>query len=129
MDTHAIVHLKLLINLASIDHEVSDRERDYIFNIGRANGLAQAAVEPLFERHHQMNIPPALSPQEKFDFLFSLVQLMKIDEKLYRDEIRYCSQVAARLGFPQEVLFELMLEVKEPTDEAIKSALRRKLNG
>ena len=128
MDTHAIAHLKLLINLASVDHEVSDRERDYIFTLGRANGVAQAAVEPLFERHHQMVISPTLTKEEKFDYLYSLVQLMKIDQRLYRDEIRYCSQVAARLGFPQEVLFELMLEVKEPTDEAIKSALRRKLN-
>lgn len=129
MDTHAVAHLKLLISLALLDHDMADREREYIFSIGRANGLAQAAVEPLFERQHKMAIPPTLSKDEKFDYLYSLVQLMKIDEKLYRDEIRYCSQVAARLGFPQEVLFELMLEVKEPTDEAIKSALRRKLNG
>lgn len=128
MDTHAIAHLKLLINLASIDHEISDRERDYIFSIGRANGLAQAAVEPLFERQHKMVIPPTLTKEEKFDYLYSLVQLMKIDQRLYRDEIRYCSQVCSGLGFQNEVLFELMLHVSNQNEDQLKKSIRQKLN-
>jgi hypothetical protein len=129
MDSHAVAHLKLLINLASIDQEISERERDYIYSIGRANGLAQAAVEPLFERQHKMIIPPSLTADEKFDYLFNLVQIMKIDQRLYRDEIRYCSQVAARLGFQQSVLFELLLHVKGQPDEQFKQQLRRQLGG
>lgn len=128
MDTHAVAHLKLLINLALLDHEIADREREYIFSIGRANGLAQAAVEPLFERQHKMVIPPTLTKEEKFDYLYSLVQLMKIDQRLYRDEIRYCSQVCSGLGFQNEVLFELMLHVSNQNEDQLKKSIRQKLN-
>jgi len=108
----AITQLKLLINLAKIDGEVGEKERNYIFNIGRANGLAEIVVEPLFDKSHDLIIPDNLNNGEKFDYIFSLVQLMKIDERLYQDEIRYCSKVAAKLGYDEAVMFELMLHVR-----------------
>lgn len=109
--TH-LAQLKLLINLAQIDGDVGDKERNYIFNIGRANGLAEVVVEPLFGQTHAMIIPDNLSNGQKFDYIFSLVQLMKIDERLYQDEIRYCSRVAAKLGYDDAVMFDLMLHVR-----------------
>ena len=108
----AITQLKLLINLAKIDGEVGEKERNYIFNIGRANGLAEIVVEPLFGKNHEVVVPDNLNNEEKFDYIFSLVQLMKIDERLYQDEIRYCSKVAAKLGYDEAVMFELMLHVR-----------------
>ena len=109
--TH-LTQLKLLINLAQIDGEVGEKERNYIFNIGRANGLAEIVVEPLFGTSHAMIVPDNLNNAQKFDYIFSLVQLMKIDERLYQDEIRYCSKVAAKLGYDEAVMFDLMLHVR-----------------
>lgn len=114
MSAH-LAQLKLLINLARIDGEVGEREQNYIFNIGRANGLAEVVVEPLFERQHEMIVPSNLTKDQKFDYIVSLVQLMKIDERLYKEEIKYCSQVAAKLGYNKDVMFELMLNVKGAT--------------
>lgn len=108
----AIPQLKLLINLARIDGEVAAPERKYISNIGLANGIAQDAIAPLFEQNHEVIIPANLSDDEKFNYIFSLVQLMKIDQRLYQDEIRYCSKVAARLGYDEAVMFDLMLHVR-----------------
>lgn len=107
----ALPQLKLLVNLALIDEEVADREKKYITNIGLANGLSEQDVEYLFNQKHTGIVPEGLSNDKKFDYIFSLVQLMKIDERLYKDEIKYCSQVAAKLGYKQEVMFELMLKV------------------
>lgn len=125
--------LKLLINLARIDGEVAERERNYIYNIGRANGFAEVVVEPLFEKQHEVIIPAHLTPDQKFDYIVSLVQLMKIDERLYKEEIKYCSLVAAKLGYNKDVMFELMLNVKSATmqpDEmaALKSLTSKYLN-
>ncbi len=110
--TSHLAQLKLLISLAQIDGGVGEKERTYIFNIGRANGLAEIVVEPLFEQSHGMIIPNDLANAQKFECIFSLVQLMKIDERLYQDEIRYCSKVAARLGYDEAVMFDLMLHVR-----------------
>jgi hypothetical protein len=104
--------MKLLISLAQIDGTVAPRERNYIINIGRANNFYPDQVVPLFDQRHNLIIPEDLSDDQKFDYLFSLVQLMKIDERMYREEIMFCSKIAATLGYDQQVMFELLLHVK-----------------
>lgn len=122
--TH-LTQLKLLINLAQIDGEVGEKERNYIFNIGRANGLAEIVVEPLFGSSHALIVPDNLNNAQKFDYIFSLVQLMKIDERLYQDEIRYCSKVAAKLGYDEAVMFDLMLHVRAVMEVNELDALKK----
>lgn len=108
----ALEQLKLLVNLARIDGEVAERERKYISNIGLANNVASADILPLFESTHEVVVPANLTSEQRFSYIFSLVQLMKIDERLYKDEIQYCSRVAAKLGYDENVMFELMLHVR-----------------
>lgn len=111
----SIQQLKLLINLARVDGTVAEKERQYIINIGQANHMLIAEILPLFSIEHPTAVPKNLSEDQKFDYIFKLVQLMKIDEKLYKEEIKYCAQVAATIGYREEVLFELMLKVKSAT--------------
>ena len=104
--------LKLLINLARIDGDVAEKERHYIVNIGSANGINPAETQQLFGKSHDVIVPDNLTDADKFTYILSLVQLMKIDDRLYKDEIKYCSTVAAKLGYKEEVMFDLMLNVK-----------------
>ena len=71
----ALTQMKLLINLAQIDGSVADRERNYIVNIGRANGIYPDEVNPLFDQKHDTIIPDDLSRDSKFKYLVSLIQL------------------------------------------------------
>ncbi len=122
-----IQQLKLLINLARIDGAVAEKERQYIINIGQANHLLVAEILPLFTSEHPVVVPKDLSEDQKFDYIFRLVQLMKIDERMYRDEIKYCARVASILGYREEVLFELMLKVKNVAMEKDEIEVLRKL--
>lgn len=110
----ALAHLKLLVNLAGIDGVVAEREKNYIINIGRANGIYPDEILPLFEQRHELIIPQNLTPEQQFNYLLSFVQLMKIDERMYKEEIIFCSKVATKLGYEQQVMFDLMLHVKVP---------------
>jgi hypothetical protein len=121
----ALNKLKLLINLARIDGVVEEKEEKYILNIGSANGLAAETIRPFFKTTHDVIIPADLSADQKFNYLFSLVQLMKIDERLYQDEIRFCSRVAAKLGYDEAVMFELMLHVKSAMGPNEKEDLKK----
>jgi hypothetical protein len=107
-----LTQMKLLVNLAQADGKIAEREKNYIVNIGRANGFFPDQINPLLQREHEVIVPDNLTPDEKFECIYSLVQLMKIDERMYQEEIRYCSSIAVKLGYDQEVLFELMLHVK-----------------
>lgn len=128
-----IPQIKLLINLARIDGEVGENERQYITNIAKANGLDEKAVNDLFGQSHEVIVPENLNDEQKFDYIFRLVTLMKIDEKLYAEEIRFCAKVASKLGYDEQVLFDLMLHVKPAsmsTDEitALRELTRKYLS-
>ncbi len=108
----ALTQLKLLISLAQIDGKVAERERNFITTIGRANDILPDEIEPLFDQRHELVIPGDLTDDQKFDYLFSLVQLMKIDERMYKEEMLFCSKIAENLGYNNDVMFELLLHVK-----------------
>jgi uncharacterized tellurite resistance protein B-like protein len=126
-------HIKLLINLARVDGDVAQQERAYIYTIGKANGIAEEVIMPLFDQDHAIIVPARLTEDEKFQRIFSLVQLMKIDERLYKSEIQYCSRIASKLGYSQEALFELMLKVnayspvKSDEADALKKLIAKHL--
>lgn len=107
-----LAQMKLLINLARIDGEVAGKERAYIRNIGLANELDANEIEKLFDQRHDLIVPDDLSDDQKFEYIFSLVQLMKIDERMYKEEIMFCSKIASRLGYDEQVMFDLMLHVR-----------------
>ncbi len=107
-----LTQIKLLISLAQIDGKVADRERNYILNIGKTNGIDSDQIIPLFEQRHALIIPKDLTDDQKFDYLFSLVQLMKIDDRMYKEEMMFCSKIADNLGYIDQVMFELLLHVK-----------------
>ena len=121
----AIPQLKLLINLARIDGEVAEKEMKYITNIGLANGVPIGDITPLFGQDHGLIVPNGLTKDERFKYMLSLVQLMKIDEKLYQEEIRYCAKVAATLGYEQSVMFEMMLHVRAVMEANELEALKK----
>lgn len=121
----ALSQLKLLVNLARIDGDIAERERKYITTIGLANGVPMEDIVPLFDQQHDNVGLKHLNNQQKFDYIVSLVQLMKIDERLYQEEIKYCSQVASRLGYDQSVMFELMLHVREEMQRNELQALKK----
>jgi uncharacterized tellurite resistance protein B-like protein len=121
--------LKLLVNLARIDGDMSVKERSHIVNIGKAHGFPESSVETLFYSSHEAIITKELTADQKFTYIFNLVQLMKLDERLYEEEIKFCANIAAKLGYKPEVMFELMLKVKS-TDMTLeeKTALQKLSN-
>jgi len=119
--------MKLLISLAKIDGQVVDKEKNHLINIGRANGIYPDEIYPLFTQTHEVVVPENLSDDQKFDLIFNLIQLMKLDERMYREEIQFCGQVAARLGYHKQVMFELLSHVRSGGLDADEKESLRKL--
>ncbi len=119
--------MKLLINLAKVDGQVADKEKNYLINIGRANGIYPDEIYPLFTQSHDVLVPADMTDDQKFDLMFSLIQLMKLDERMYREEIAFCGQVAAKLGYNKQVMFELLSQVRSAGMESGELESLRKL--
>ncbi len=107
----ALNQMKLLISLAQIDGVVAPREKNFIINIGRANNVYPDQIEAMFEKSHSLIVPKDINDDEKFSYLFNMVQLMKIDERMYKEELLFCRKVAENLGYEPQAMVELLLHV------------------
>jgi len=53
---------------------------------------------------------------------------MKIDGRLYKEEIKYCAKIASKLGYEEDVLRELMLKIySDPHISTDKESLKAKI--
>jgi len=96
--------LSMLIGLANADEDFADNERDLIMMIGKANGMSESEIEGLISKPEPLPSLTVMSDDEKFDYLFNVVQLMKVDNQVYLSEIKYCEDIADRLGFKKKVI-------------------------
>lgn len=103
--------LSILVNLAKIDGEIVPLELDKIHQIGTANGMSEQEIIDVVNKPDQGLNLSALSDDDRFEYLYSLVELMKADGKLYLEEIKFCSKVAAKLGYDEAVMYDLITEV------------------
>jgi len=98
--------LAILIELANRDGEIDQSERKLIHQIGRAHNHTEEEINELIENTPVINYSK-LSNDERFEMLYDLVRLMKVDGKIFDDEILYCLDVARKLGYPMEAIMEL----------------------
>jgi uncharacterized tellurite resistance protein B-like protein len=119
--------LKMLVNLAMIDGSMAEKEKTFIKKIGVAHGFPESSVETLFYNQHELIMPDKLTADQKFNFALSLFQLMKLDEKLYQPEIKFCGSMMEKLGYKKEVVGEFMLSAKSEvmTSDEIDSLKRK----
>lgn len=104
-------HLNVLVQLAKIDGVVVQDEIDLIKKIGKANGMTSEEISESFEDPNLIENLESLSPDDKYDYVYDVVQLMKIDGRLYKEEIQFCAGLISKLGYKEEVLRELMLSI------------------
>lgn len=98
--------LAILIELANRDGEIDASERRLIHQIGQAHDHDEEEINELIKNTPAINYGK-LSNDERFEMLYDLVRLMKVDGKIFDEEILYCLDVARKLGYPMEAVMEL----------------------
>ncbi len=104
-------HLNILIHLAKVDGVVVQEEIDLINKIGKANGLSEDEISACFDEPNAIESMVHLPDDVKFDFIYSIVQLMKIDGRIYKEELSFCAKMASKLGYDSDVLLELIPKI------------------
>jgi len=118
--------LSMLIKLANIDNDFADDEKNMIYMVGKANGVPEAEIDDLFKNPEPLPQVTEMSDDEKFEYLYNVVQLMKIDKEIYLSEIKYCEEVAEKLGFKKGVIAELSSKIySDPSITSNKDSLRK----
>ena len=118
--------MSVLVQLANIDDDFAGEEKDLIYMIGKANGVTEDEINAMVENPEP--IPPlsTLTEDDRFEYLYHLVQLMKIDSQVYLSEIKFCEELAEKLGFKRNVISELSARVySDPAITSNVEALKR----
>ena len=119
--------LKMLIQLAVSDSMIAEKEKRMIYMVGTANGVSREEVDKMIESPEPMGSLGTLSDDQKFEYIYQLIQMMKIDGQVFRTEISFCEDIAEKLGYKKTVVGELSSRIySDPTMTADRDLLRKK---
>lgn len=118
--------LSVLVQLANIDGDFAGEEKELIYMIAKANGISQDEVNNMIENPEPLPSLSTISDEDKFEYLYHLVQLMKIDSQVYLSEIKYCEELAEKLGFRKNVISDLSAKIySDPSITSNVESLKR----
>lgn len=119
--------LNILINLAVSDSKIEDREAKLIHMVGQANGMSKDEVTEMIKNPQPIGAMNALTSDEKFEHLYYLIQMMKMDGQVFKSEVTFCEQIAEKMGYKKGVVRELSQHIySDPSITADRDMLRKK---
>ena len=118
--------LSQLIQLAIIDGDLAEREGKIIFSYGKQQGYSEDEIKALIKDPEPIGPIEVLSDDEKFHFVYMVIQMMKVDGQVFKSEIEFCKDLADKLGFKKAVVGELSTRIySDPTITADRDDLKK----
>jgi len=99
--------LSMLISLAQSDGEFHEKEKAVIGRLARAHHISEEELATLMLSPEPVQDLKSLPYEEKFEYLYSIILLMKADNVILDSELLFCQKVANSLGFQLSALIEL----------------------
>ena len=119
--------LNTLVQLGSVDGLLSEKEVRLVKMLGTVNGMSEEEIDVIIQNPQPMEDLSLLSDDQKFEYIYSLVQLMKADGQVFKSEISYCENVAHELGYKKSVIGELSSRIySDPSITADREKLKEK---
>lgn len=96
--------ISILSMLAKADQVVAEQEYDLILFIAERLGMDHDTAKELFENPRPIPKFKNIPVEEKIEFLYNIVKMMKIDGKIHQKEIKFCEKLAMRIGYKPGVI-------------------------
>ena len=121
--------LNILIQLATADGKLAGKERKLIEHIANVNNIGTEQITELLNRPEPISDMQYLSNEERFEYLYMVIQLMKVDGQVFKSEIVFCEEIATKLGYRKKVVAELSKNIySDPSITADREMLIEKAN-
>ena len=115
-----------MIQLALTDQVLAEKEERLIFNLGYLHGIPEDEIRELIKNPIPIGPVEALNADEKFQYLYNVIQMMKVDGHIFKSEIEFCKSLAEKLGFKKGVVAELSSRIySDPSITADREELKR----
>ena len=119
--------LNILIQLATIDGHLAGKEKKLIEHIAKVNNVDDEVIKQLLNQPEPIPELSHLPEEERFEYLYMVIQLMKVDGQVFKSEIVFCENIAERLGYKKKVVAELSKNIySDPSITADREMLMDK---
>ena len=109
--------LNILVHLAKSDGHVSGEEKTMISRIGRENSLGPDEIELLINEPKPVGEIEDLPKEAKLELIIDIIRLMKIDNEVHQQEIKFCESISVKLGYNAEVVKDLSAHISNSAQE------------
>ncbi len=118
--------LSIFVHLSKADKVIHKEERKLIHAVAKRHGLSPDEADAIIQNPNEIGDLKDLPGDEKFDYLFTVIQLMKIDKKIFQAEIQFCESIAMKLGYKPGVVADLSQYIfSDPTMTSSRQHLRK----
>lgn len=104
-------HIRNLVGLAASDGELDKAELDLIFRVGARVGLSSQELLRIVQRPNSISFRAPNNFAERIEQLYDMVLVMLIDGDVHQNEVALCKLTAIRLGFREQIIERLVLDV------------------
>lgn len=119
--------LNILINLAASDSRIEEKEAKLIRMVAKANGIPKEEIDEMMRNPKPITNISALTSDEKFEHLYYLIQMMKMDGQVFKSEIVFCEHIAEKMGYKKGIVAELSQHIySDPSITSDRELLRKK---
>lgn len=119
--------LNILINLAASDSRIEEKEAKLIRMVAKANGIPKEEIDEMMKNPKPITNISALTSDEKFEHLYYLIQMMKMDGQVFKSEIVFCEHIAEKMGYKKGIVAELSQHIySDPSITSDRELLRKK---
>lgn len=120
--------LNTMVQLGSVDGLMSEKEVRIVKMLGNINGMSDEEIDNVINNPEPKEDLTMLSEDQKFEYIYSLVQLMKADGQVFKSEIVFCENIAHELGYKRSVIGELSSRIySDPAITADRDKLKDKV--
>ncbi len=120
MDVVTRKHLNILIQLAEADKHFAKAEREMIFKIAKERNFPENEVQELIRKPEPIDSLGALAPDQKFEYLFTSIELILVDQNVFESELIFCKSLAIKLGFKKSIIEFFVANIDKMSKNALK---------
>jgi uncharacterized tellurite resistance protein B-like protein len=113
--------LNILIQLAQADKHFAKAEREMIYSLAKENGISEEIVNEIIKNPEPIDPMGTLTQEQKFNYLFSIIDLIFADHNIFESEKVFCKAIAMKLGFRKDVIDFFITQYGKSTQEEMKA--------
>lgn len=101
-------HIMNLVQLAKADGKISKSESGLLIKIGERNGVSAEEVFEMVDASDDFFYKKPENDEQRFDQLYDLVEMMRIDGEVSSTEVTYTTEIAEKMGIRKAVAWILV---------------------